>query len=195
MISTSRSARLAKWLSVPVGLVISALLIWQASYAAFRSEVEVTGNLGTAGLDLSLTGGPKKFEFEGADNLVPGQKVTRQVGAAYSGSVDADLRLYATDESREEELAEHLHVEVWARDVHRDDTSVPNDHRLYTGTLAKFSEGEARYTVPATEGISATIEFTFTLDPNEFVTDVNELMNENMTVAFVGEAISLPNHG
>ena len=42
MTSTSRSARLAKWLSVPLGLVISALLIWQASYAAFSDNKTLT---------------------------------------------------------------------------------------------------------------------------------------------------------
>lgn len=90
---TSRSARYAKSLAVPAGLALSALLIWQASYAAFSSTAANEDNSWSAGT-VTITDDDGDQPLFSVENLAPGATESRTVTAQYEGSLDAQVSFY-----------------------------------------------------------------------------------------------------
>jgi hypothetical protein len=91
-----REIRRRPWLlALPVALLISSALVYQASRAAF-TDTTTTGNQtwssGTVVIDDN-TGGSTFFS---GTNLKPGDNGEHCIVVTYSGTLDADARLYAT---------------------------------------------------------------------------------------------------
>jgi hypothetical protein len=94
--ATRRRGRLSTSLRVGlvVGLLAAAGLTWQTSYAAFRDQTSSTGNVVTAGT-VSLTNERAGQQILPSIVLVPGRNLTTCVRVTYSGTVRAEVRLYA----------------------------------------------------------------------------------------------------
>lgn len=191
MTSTSRSARLAKWLSVPLGLVISALLIWQASYAAFSDKTTTAGTLGAG--TVSITEGTNHLGQFTADNLAPGAPAeTVRMHASYDGTLTADIIFYGDDFSETvPDFAEQIELTLTAIPFGTG-TSDGETHEFFTGTLAGFASHDGfRSPLPVSKGYGAEvlIEYRLKADAPDTFQGARAYIN------FVGEATSRPNDG
>jgi hypothetical protein len=84
--------------ALPVGLLISAALVWQSTAAAFTAMTDNAGNTWQAG-SVSLSdsdGGSALFDSIADGALQPGSTRSRCIRVDYTGSLAADIRLYVT---------------------------------------------------------------------------------------------------
>jgi hypothetical protein len=84
--------------AVPVGLVLSAAVVWQSTSAAFTASTENPGNSWQAGsvtLDDSASG-VALFDAASDGAIRPGVPRSRCLRVDYTGSLPADIKLYVT---------------------------------------------------------------------------------------------------
>lgn len=87
---------------LPVGILLSALLVYQSSHAAFTATTTNPGNAWTTGsVVLSDSQGGDSTGATGTamfsvTALKPGVTVTRCIDVTYSGSLAATVRVYAS---------------------------------------------------------------------------------------------------
>jgi Camelysin metallo-endopeptidase len=167
----ARSARNARWLAVPVGLVASSLLVWQASNAAFSGTTDNPGNSWNAGtVALSDDDGGATALFDVA-NLKPGSTGEKCITVTYSGTLDALVKLYAPSASGT--LAQHLNLTVERGDggsFGNCSGFVADGSPQYTGTLlgfatahTDFGNGWEAWTTATDPDKAKTYRFTYTL--------------------------------
>ena len=87
--------------AVPVGLVLSAAVVWQSTAAAFTASTDNVGNTWQTG-SVVLTdsdGGSALFDSTRDRALQPGSSRSRCIRVDYTGSLPADIRLYVTTPS------------------------------------------------------------------------------------------------
>jgi len=191
MTTTSRSARYAKWLSIPLGLAISALLIWQASYAAFSDTATSEGNTWTTG-NVKISHDRTGSIFEEKD-LAPGDFGTETLTATYEGNLDADIRFFGRGATTE--LAKHIRLVI---EGSAGDTFGSPSGEIFNGTLAEFitraptyADSQFRYTATNSTPKQGTFKFTYTV-----LSDIpDELSGQTATIDFILEARSLPRNG
>jgi hypothetical protein len=85
--------------AVPVGLVLSAAVVWQSTAAAFTATTDNAGNTWQAGTVVlaDSQGGSKLFDTTTGDGaLHPGSTRSRCIRVDYTGTLAADIRLYVT---------------------------------------------------------------------------------------------------
>lgn len=203
--SMSRSARCARWLAVPVGLVISAVLIWQASYAAFTDTTANRDNSWTAG-SVTITDTRNGVAMFEATDLVPGAGPTEQtITATYEGTLDADVKLYGerfsilapTSEGlqpvsgTEKTLADYIHLTIVGNEGASFGAGPQGE--IFRGTLASFAKdygsGNSRliYRVPGGDiHEQGTFKFTYWVDAGA----PNSVQGQQVTLDFVAEAQS-----
>jgi hypothetical protein len=97
----SRTLQTVLAAAVPVGLVLSAAVVWQSTSAAFSATTENPGNswrTGTVVLSDSDTGAAL---FNSTDDgvLRPGSTRARCIRVDYTGDLPSDIRLYVTTPS------------------------------------------------------------------------------------------------
>lgn len=153
--TTSRSARYAKWLSIPLGLVISALLIWQASYAAFTDSVTSPGNSWTAGSVTFAEDDEIKVLFNEKD-LVRKDSGTASVTLTYTGTLAADVEFYGDNYTTTNDLGSHINLLV-------EGTEGANSGVVFDNTLEEFSKTRFSFPTPGGER-TGTFKFTYTLN-------------------------------
>ena len=203
--SMSRSARYARWLAVPVGLVVSALLIWQASYAAFTDTTDNSGNSWAAGT-VTITDDDEGRAMFAATNLAPGSSGSEEITVTYEGTLDALVKVYGaglevlapTGDGQSLEpvsttgdtLANHIELTI---DGSAGDTFGAGPvGRLYTGTLADFAttRGEAntpmRYPVSGKSNMAGTFLFTYTVKGDA----PSSVQGQQVHLNFVAESTS-----
>jgi hypothetical protein len=102
----SRALRTILAAAVPVGLVLSAAMVWQSTSAAFSATTENGGNswhTGTVVLsdsDSDSASGAALFDSSSTDQLLaPGVAGARCIRVDYSGDLPADIKLYVTTPS------------------------------------------------------------------------------------------------
>ena len=136
----ARSVRLARWLAVPVGMVVSSLLVWQASNAAFSDTTDNPGNNWASGrVDLADDDGGASAMFT-VSNLKPGDSAAKCITVTYSGSLDASVKLFASAPSGTLAPYLNLTVEQGSGGSFGDCTGFsPDASPKYTGTLAAFA--------------------------------------------------------
>jgi hypothetical protein len=125
-------------LAVPVGLLLSGLLVWQASHAAFSATTTNDGNSWAAG-EVVITSDRATALFQAPD-LAPGDSDAQCVRVTYSGTLDADVRLYGAYVDGDSGLASYLEFDVeqgTGTAANCDDFS-PGTAASATGTLADF---------------------------------------------------------
>lgn len=199
MTSTSRSARLAKWLSVPLGLVVSALLIWQASYAAFSDKTTTEGSLGAGTVSL-VEERPRHTDYFEAKELAPGAPYqTATMRARYDGTLDADVSFYGVElEESTEGFAAYIELEISATPFGPGAPTVGPDP-FFTGTLAEFHRDHGSFergwqnpaNMAVVAGYGAELEIKYRLDTET----PNNLQGESVSIVFVGEAVQRPWNG
>ena len=84
--------------AVPVGLVLSAAVVWQSTAAAFTASTDNAGNTWQAG-SVVLTdsdGGSALFDSTRDSALQPGSTRPRCIRVDYTGSLPATVKLYVT---------------------------------------------------------------------------------------------------
>ncbi len=84
--------------AVPVGLVLSAAVVWQSTSAAFTATTDNPGNSWQSGTVVLTDSdrGSALFTTAGDSALVPGSTRFSCIQVDYTGNVDADIRLYVT---------------------------------------------------------------------------------------------------
>ncbi len=95
MNTTTTGARwqYARWAAVVVGFVVSALLVWQASYAAFSATTDNSGNNWSAGT-VKLTDDDSGSVLFTMTNMKPGDTSTNCIQVTYTGTLAAAVKLY-----------------------------------------------------------------------------------------------------
>ncbi|PYF97782.1 hypothetical protein SAMN05216184_11447 [Georgenia satyanarayanai] len=203
--STSRSARYARWLAVPVGLVVSAVLIWQASYAAFIDTTENAGNSWTAG-SVTITDNDEGAAMFTAANLVPGSDESQEITVTYEGTANAKVKVYgagfqvlaptADGQSLEPvsttgtTLADNIEITIEGSEG---GTFVAGSSgELFTGTLAEFATSHAKantpmhYDVAGESNRQGTFRFTYRVKDDA----PSSVQGQQVRLDFVAEATS-----
>jgi hypothetical protein len=83
---------------VPVGLVLSAAVVWQSTAAAFTASTDNAGNTWQAGSVVLADndGGSALFDSTRDSALQPGSTRPRCIRVDYTGSLPANIKLYVT---------------------------------------------------------------------------------------------------
>lgn len=79
--------------AVPVGVLLSGMMVWQASYAAFTDTTDNAGNQWTAGT-VTLTDNDSGAALFAVSGLTPGTTTQECIEVSYGGTVAADVRVY-----------------------------------------------------------------------------------------------------
>lgn len=146
-------------LAIVIGLavIIAGLLIYQASFSAFTAQTS-TGSTGFSTGSVAITNDKTGSSVFDASGLGGGDSDTATITVEYTGSLDAEVRLYAETPSGSQDLADSLTL-----------TITPNPtggNEPWTGTLAEFqadSTDWASGVLPIDVSQSAnTIEYTVT---------------------------------
>jgi hypothetical protein len=87
--------------AVPVGLVLSAAVVWQSTAAAFTATTDNVGNAWQTGtVVLTNSGGASAlFDLTRDNGLQPGSARSRCIRVDYTGSLPANVKLYVTTPS------------------------------------------------------------------------------------------------
>lgn len=145
-----RLVSFAKWSAVPVGLVLSAALVWQASYSAFSATTSNPTNNWSTGT-VSLTDDDGGVAMFTATGLKPGSTGNKCILVTYGGSLAATVELYGTGKTATNALDTYITLTVeqgtGATYGGGCGSFVLDAGVTYTGTLAAFA---ATYTSFAT---------------------------------------------
>jgi hypothetical protein len=180
--------------ALPVGMMVSSLLVWQASNAAFSDTTENPGNTWASG-DVVLTDDDSDAAMFSASNLKPGDTEAKCITVTYSGSLDASVKLYAGVAGSG--LAQYLDltVEQGTGGGFGDCTGfTPDASPKYTGTLSGFATAHVNFSngwgsfTPAggAPDDTKTYRITYTLQDN------NLAQAKNATATFTWEAQNTP---
>jgi len=183
-------------LALPLGLIGSAALVWQASYAAFTATTTNPGNSWTAGT-VVLSDDDGATAIITATHLKPGSTDTRCIEVWYTGNLGAAVELYLSpgDLVTTPDLAPYLQltVEEGSGGGAGNCAGFTPTSTLYpasgTGTLSGFSSTHGSYATGAGAWAPVTAEnrtyrFTWTLDPNT----TNPAQGDTATATFTWEA-------
>lgn len=183
---------------LPLGILASAGLVWQSSYAAFSGTTSNAGNSFTAGT-VKLTDSANGTAILNASALKPGDTGQACIALTYGGSLASNAKLYVAPgdltTTTPSNLAPYLTLKVdegsgTAADC-SDFSSVANDYNAAnaaTGTLDDFAATSTNFATgagswsPNANGQTRTYRFTWT------VQDTNAAQGLNATVKFTWEA-------
>jgi hypothetical protein len=160
--------KIARWAAIPVGVLVSGVLVLGFSNAAFTAKTQDGNNTwstGTVNLTNNLT--LPMFNYSSApankgsaDPLMyPGKSLSNTITVNYSGTAPADVRIYSTLGADTGSIAQYLNVTI------NDGTS-----NIFTGTLAQlgakttYATGVTGWTPTGTA--SKTYTFTVAMDPS-----------------------------
>lgn len=139
---TGRRSRRGTWavaLAVPVGLLASGALVWQASYAAFTATTENTANSWSTGTVVLADNDGGTALWTSAGLLEHGSTATRCITVSYTGDLAATIDFSATSSGT---LAPDLDVTIQTGSGTAADCSdFTGATALYTGTLAALPAG------------------------------------------------------
>ncbi|MCA2218542.1 hypothetical protein [Jidongwangia harbinensis] len=83
--------------AVVLGFLGSGALVWQASQAAYSAQTSVTANtFDSGGVAITNERAGQLIFTSGTSNLAPGDSGTRCVEVTYSGSLAAQVKVYAS---------------------------------------------------------------------------------------------------
>jgi hypothetical protein len=146
----SRLRAIAQWSAVPVGLIVSAALVWQASYSAFSATTTNPTNNWATGT-VALADDDSNTAMFNATVLKPGSTGAKCIVVTYSGTLAATVKLYGTGETATNSLDTYLDlvVEQGTGGTFAGgcagfvvDVGAPN---TYSGTLAAFAAAKTNF--------------------------------------------------
>jgi hypothetical protein len=168
-----RLITLAKWSAVPVGLIVSAALVWQASYSAFSATTTNPTNNWATGT-VALTDDDLGVAMFNATGLKPGSTGSKCITVTYNGSLAAAVDLYGTGKTATNALDTYitLTVEQGAGGNFAGCTGFVLDTgatNTFTGTLATFASTHSNFATgfgtfaPTGSGQAKTYRITYTV--------------------------------
>jgi hypothetical protein len=174
-IPTRRTARLLKWGAIPAALLVSGIVVGQASYSAFNSTTSNPTNNWSAGT-VALSDDDSNTAMFTATGLKPGSTGTKCIAVTSSGSLASDVNLYGTSPATTNALSTYIHLTIVQGTGGTSSsctgfTPLATGSSLYSGTLANFATTSTNYangvgtwaptgTAPETR----TYEFIYTVD-------------------------------
>ena len=109
--SRSRLGAVAKWSAVPVGLVLSAALVWQASYSAFSATTSNPTNNWTTGT-VVLADDDSNTAMFNVPAMAPSSTGEKCIVVTSSGSLASTVKLYGTGKTATNSLDTYLNLVV-----------------------------------------------------------------------------------
>ena len=97
--------------AVPVAVIASGAMVWQASYSAFSATTSNPTNNWSSGT-VELTDNDANTALFTATNLKPGATAARCITVTSSGSLASTVKLYGTDYATTNNLAGNLNLKV-----------------------------------------------------------------------------------
>ena len=177
MSQSSRILSATKWGVVPVSIVVSGLLVWQASYAAFSSTTTNPTSNWTAGT-VALTDDDSATALFTAATLKPGSTGTKCIVVTSAGNLASAVKLYGTTYSTTSALGSYINLVIdegtggtFATSGPTSCTGFTSASTPFTGTLATFAAAKTSYATgvsswaPTGSGSeSKTFRIAYTLD-------------------------------
>jgi hypothetical protein len=172
---TRRTARLLKWAAVPAALLVSGLIVGQASYSAFNSTTSNPTSNWSAGT-VALTDDDAGVAMFNATGLKPGSTGTKCIAVTSSGSLASNVNLYGTSAATTNALSTYIHLTIVQGTGGTSGsctgfTPLASGSSLYSGTLASFATtstnfatGLGTWTPTGTAPETRTFEFAYTVD-------------------------------
>ncbi len=174
-IPTRRTARLLKWGAIPAALLISGIVVSQASYSAFNSTTSNPTNNWSAGT-VALSDDDSNTAMFTATGLKPGSTGTKCIAVTSSGSLASDVNLYGTSEATTNALSTYIHLSIVQGTGGTSGSCtgfapLATGSSLYNGTLANFATTSTNYATglgtwapTGTAPETRTYEFIYTVD-------------------------------
>jgi hypothetical protein len=180
-----RSTRLGGLAAVVVGLLLSGLLIWTTSYAAYSATTQNAADTwSTCSVSLTDDRGSALFTV---DELWPGATGSRCITVISTGTVPGQVRLYGKDLTGPALLTQNIHIDVTqgtaGTAVDCSDFTASSTPGVFSSTLAAYptgySAGGSSWDLAGTPSEQRTYRITYTVDPN--TGNENQDMTASMT--------------
>jgi hypothetical protein len=165
----------AQWGVVPISLIVSAVLVWQSSDAAFSAATDSPSSNWTSGTVMIADDDVGAALFT-ATGLTPGASGTKCIVVTSTGSLASAVKLYATSYSNTNALGSYVGLEIDEGSGGTFSTSGPTscagftpDVNDFTGTLAAFATKTSFATgvsswMPASSSASRTFRIAYSMD-------------------------------
>jgi hypothetical protein len=173
---TRRTARLIKWGAIPAALLISGIVVGQASYSAFSSTTANPTNNWTAGT-VALSDDDSNTAMFTATGLKPGSTGTKCIAVTSSGSLASDVKLYGTSSATTNALSSYIRLTIVQGTGGTSGSCTgftplaTGSSILNNGTVASFATASTNYatglgawTPTGTAPETRTFQFTYTVD-------------------------------
>jgi len=165
LVGKNRIRAVTKWAAVPVGLVLSGVLVLGFSHSAFTaSTTNANNSWSTGSLDIGtnltqtmFSHSANTYKNDRDQLMVPGKVITSGVTVTYTGNVKGDVRVYSSAIA-DKTLSDKLNLKI------TDNAS----NTLFNNTLSNFSllggwsGSSATSWKPTTSGAQKTYTFTVT---------------------------------
>lgn len=162
---SSRATRIAKWSTIPAALILSGVLVSQASHSAFSATTDNPGNNWSSGT-VALRDDDQGVAMFEVTNLKPGDTGTKCITVTSDGTLPSDVKLYTTGAAQTNGLDAHLNLTIT-----RGATCADAGEQVYSGSVqgltsaaTDFSNGIGTWGTAGTPGESNAYTFTYTLD-------------------------------
>lgn len=173
--STSRAARAAKFLAIPLALVISGVVVAQASYSAYSDKtVNPTNNWATG--TVTLADDDTNTAMFNASNLKPGATGSKCIAVTSSGSLPSTVKLYGTSPVTTKALSTYITLTVTQGTGGTFSSctgfsALATGSGLYSGTLlnfgtsyTNFANGVGTWAPTGAASETRVYKFDYTLD-------------------------------
>jgi hypothetical protein len=154
-----RVARAAKWAALPVAVLASGLIISIGSYSAFKSTTSNPGSAWNAGAVVLADDDSDTALFQ-VGQIAPGFTGTNCISVSSTGTVPAEVRLYATNGATTKALSSYLDLTITQGTGGgfgscAGFSALGSGSSVYAGTLAAFISGHADYANGVLQGANA----------------------------------------
>jgi hypothetical protein len=197
--ATSRRRRTTPWalLAAVAGLIAASAMVWKASTAAFTATTSNGPNTFSAGT-VTITDNDAGAVLFSPGALAPGATGTACIRVTYTGSLDAEVRLYGSGLSATNLMDTHLTLQIedggfaGAPPAFPACTGFAASGTVSSGSLNAFGTANASYGngvgawTPGGAGQTRDYRFTYTLAANA----PNTVQGSSASISFVWEAHS-----
>ncbi|TFC95201.1 MULTISPECIES: hypothetical protein [Cryobacterium] len=195
--STTRAARFARIAVIPAGLLVSGLIVGQASYSAFTATTVNPINNWSSGT-VALTDDDTNIAMFTATKLAPGSTGTKCIVVTSSGTVPSAVKLYGTTPATTNAFSGSINLSVvqgtgGTFGSCTGFTALATGSSVFTGTLAgfgtaatSFGTGTGNWAPTGTAAESRTYQFTYTVDAGA----PNTTQGSTASIGFTWEAQS-----
>jgi hypothetical protein len=188
--STQRRRRPGSVVLIPLALLASSAVVYQASNAAFTATTANPSNSWASGT-VALTDNDAGAALFTASGIKPGDGGTKCIVVTYTGSIAASVKLYATGYT-DNGLGQYLTFSVdEGTGTAADCSDFSSTTALYSGTLDGFATGSTAYAsglsgwAPAGgSNATRTFRFSWTLQ------DTDNAQGKTSAATFTWEARS-----